>query len=125
MWSSTNTPRLPLAGTGCNKLTTRSLTVSPPSLQSRMDVGEVFCDTGSVVEQARANHAVADTPVAQHGDVVGFDPPVHLDLDRSATSGDLFVNGLGEAANFCFHVRDEGLTTKARIDAHDEDQINF
>ena len=99
--------------------------MTPPSLQSRVNLSEVLSHTGSVVEQAGADHTIADTPLTKHSDVVGFDAPVNLNLHRPTTVGNLFIDGLREASNLCFNIWNEGLTSKSRIHAHDQYKVHL
>ena len=85
-----------------------------------MNFCEVVSDVGAVVEQARANHAIGDAPVSQHGDVVCFHATIDLDLHGAAAGRDLRFNGLGESSNFALNVWNERLSAKAGVDAHDE-----
>ena len=50
--------------------------------------------------------------------------PVDLELDGSTAVGLLLRDGIGQPAHLRLHVRNEGLATESRVDAHHQDQIH-
>ena len=50
--------------------------------------------------------------------------PVDLELDGSTAVGLLLRDGVGQPAHLRLHVRNEGLATESRVDAHHQDQIH-
>jgi hypothetical protein len=96
-----------------------------PSVERLMNLSEVVRHVRSVVEQARADHAIGDAPISKHRNVVRFHATVHLNLHGTTSGGDLLFNGVCKSANFALHVWNKGLTSKSRVDAHDEHQVDF
>ena len=70
-----------------------NLNEQPSSIERLMNFSEVRDHACSIVKQPRTNHAVGDAPVSQHGDVMGFDATINLDLDGASTAGDLLYDG--------------------------------
>ena len=56
---------------------------------------------------------------------MGFDATVDLNLYRAASSSRLFVNGRFQSPDFLLNPRNKRLSTKSRVHAHDEHEVNL
>ena len=56
-----------------------------------MNDGKILGNSAIVVKQSRTNHAICHTPLLQFGDIVGFNAPINLDVNISASILDLLI----------------------------------
>ena len=89
-----------------------------------MNDGKIFGNSAIVVKQSRTNHTVCHTPLLQFGDIVGFDAPINLDVNISASILNLLIYGLSKFSDLFFHLWDKRLASKTRIYAHDKNEVN-